>query len=100
MDDVIAVEQEVISTSRNATAVSESRTKAAQLTEARNGWQGILDRNYKTLEDAKKGSLTHVTGLVADALLYGKSGGDSIKFINGTSASGTEHALRAISALR
>ncbi len=99
IENVIAVEQDIIDTSTNATAVAESRTKIVQLEEARKGWQSVLDRDDKLYEDAKAGKLTRVTQLVANALLQDGKGNDNVKFINGTNAPNAD-ALRTISAIR
>jgi hypothetical protein len=93
------VEQDIIDTSTNTTAVAESRTKVAQLEEARKGWQSVVDRNDKLYVDARAGKLTRVTQLVANALLQDATGNDNVKYINGTQAPNAD-ALRAISALR
>jgi hypothetical protein len=99
LDNVKAVEQDIIDTSTNATAVAESRTKVVQLEEARKGWQSVIDRNDKLYVDAKAGKLTRVTQLVANALLQDRNGNDNVKFINGTNAPNAD-PLRAISAIR
>ncbi len=99
IENVIAVEQDIIDTSTNASAVAESRTKIVQLEEARKGWQSVLDRDDKLYEDARAGKLTRVTQLVANALLQDGKGNDNVKFINGTNAPNAD-ALRAISAIR
>jgi hypothetical protein len=93
------VEQDIVDTSTNATAVAESRTKVLQLQEARKGWQSVIDRNDKLYEDARAGKLKAVTQLVADALLQNDKGTDNVKYINGTNAPNAD-ALRAISAIR
>ncbi len=100
LDDMIAKEQETVSTSKNTTEVAVSRNKTAQLTQAKNGWQGLLDRNAKLYQDAREGKLnkTAVTHLVADALLQDEKG-DNVKYINGTQAPNAD-PLREISAIR
>ena len=98
-ENVIAVEQAIVNTSTNATAVAESRTKVVQLEEARKGWQSILDRDDKLYVDAKAGKLEVVTELVANALLQDDQGQDNVKFINDTNAPDA-NALRSVSAIR
>jgi hypothetical protein len=102
LDGVIAVEQAIVSNaaSTNQTAKDESSTKIVQLTEAKKGWQSLLDRNLKLYQDARAGKLkTGVTHLVAEALLQDSNGVDNVKYINGTQAPNAD-ALRAISAIR
>ncbi len=96
---VIAVEQNIIDSSTNTSAVAESKTKVAQLQEARQGWQSILDRNDKLYVDARAGKLKAVTQLVANALLQNDKGQDNVKFINGTDAPNAD-PLREVSAIR
>ncbi len=92
----MSIEQNIVKTSKNVTQVRESNTKITQLTLAKNGWQGLLDRNSKLYQDAREGKLkTAVTQLVADALLQD----GSVKYINGTKAPNAD-PLRAISAIR
>jgi hypothetical protein len=98
-ENVIAVEQDIVDTSTNATAVAESRAKVVQLEEALKGWQGIIDRNDKLYLDAGAGKLKAVTQLVANALLQDDNGIDRVKFINGTDAPNAD-PLRAVSAIR
>jgi hypothetical protein len=99
INSVMAVEQRIIDTNTNATAVAESRTKVVQLEEARKGWQSVLDRDDKLYVDAKAGKLEAVTQLVANALLQNDQGQDNVKFINGTNAPDA-NALRSVSAIR
>ncbi len=103
LDDVMAIEQAVVDdySSNNQTAKAESSTKIVQLQEAKKGWQGLLDRNWKLYQDARAGKLAKnaVTHLVADALLQDSKGVDNVKYINGTQAPNAD-ALRAISAIR
>ncbi len=96
---VQAVEQKIVDTSTNATAVAESKAKVLQLEEARKGWQSILDRDDKLYVDARAGKLKAVTQLVANALLQNDQGQDNVKFINGTKAPDA-NALRTVSAIR
>ncbi len=93
------VEQAIVDSSTNATAVAESRAKVLQLEEARKGWQSIIDRNDKLYADARAGKLKAVTQLVANALLQDDKGNDNVKYINGTNASDA-NALRTVSAIR
>jgi len=99
----MAIEQAVVddASNTNQTAKAESATKIAQLQEAKKGWQGLLDRNWKLYQDARNGKLAKsaVTHLVADALLQDGNGVDNVKYINGTKASNADQ-LRAISAIR
>ncbi len=93
------MEQDIVDTSTNATAVAESRAKVLQLQEALKGWQGIIDRNDKLHLDAGAGKLKAVTQLVADTLLQDDKGQDNVKFINGSKAPDA-NALRTVSAIR
>ncbi len=93
------IEQDIVDTSNNATAVAESKAKVVQLELSRKGWQGVIDRNDKLYADARAGKLVQVTQLVADALLQDDDGADNVKFINGSKASNAD-ALRSISAIR
>ncbi len=93
------VEQDIVDTSKNATAVAESKAKVVQLEESLKGWQSVVDRNDKLYADARAGKLKRVTQLVADALLQDKMGNDNVTFINGTKAPNAD-ALRSISAIR
>lgn len=99
IESVKAVEQAIVDTSSNSSAVTESRAKVLQLEEARKGWQSVVDRNDKLYVDARAGRLTRVTQLVANALLQDGNGNDNVKFINGTKAPNAD-ALRSISAIR
>ena len=103
LEGVTAIEQAVVDdvSNTNQTAKSESRTKIAQLAEAKKGWQGLLDRNWKLYQDARAGKMAKnaVTHLVADALLQDTNGIDNVKYINGTQAPNAD-ALRAVSAIR
>ncbi len=96
---VKAIEQDIVDTSTNATAVAESRAKVIQLEEARKGWLSILDRDDQLYVDARAGKLKSVTQLVADALLQDRQGIDNVKYINGTNAPDA-NALRTVSAIR
>ncbi len=103
LEGVMAIEQAIVDdvSNTNQTAKTESRTKITQLAEAKKGWQGLLDRNWKLYQDARSGKLAKnaVTHLVADALLQDSNGVDNVKYINGTQAPNAD-ALRAISAIR
>ena len=100
IDGVVEIEQAIVATSTNQTAKDESSKKIVQLTEAKNGWQSLLDRNLKLYQDARAGKLkTGVTHLVAEALLQDNNGVDNVKYINGSQAPNAD-ALRAISAIR
>ena len=90
-----------MATSTNVTAVADSQAKIVKLTEAKKGWQGLLDNNWKLYQDARAGKLAKnaVTKLVANALLQDESGSDNVKLINGTKAPNAEK-LREISAIR
>ncbi len=100
LDGVMEIEQAIVATSTNQTAKDESSKKIVQLTEAKNGWQSLLDRNWKLYQDARAGKLkTGVTHLVAEALLQDSNGVDNVKYINGSQAPNAD-ALRAISAIR
>ncbi len=100
LSNILAVEQAIIDTSRNATAVADSRNKKTQLTSSINGWQSVLDRNSQLLANATTGKLKQyeVTHLVADALLQDQNGVDNVKYINGTKAPDA-NKLRSISAI-
>ena len=103
MEDVMAIEQAIVddASNTNQTAKDESQTKIWQLEEAKKGWQGLLDRNWKLYQDARAGKLAKnaVTHLVAEALLQDENGVDNVKYINGTQAPNAD-ALRAVSAIR
>jgi hypothetical protein len=103
LEGVMAIEQAIVddASNTNQTAKVESQTKIAQLEEAKKGWQGLLDRNWKLYQDARAGKLAKnaVTHLVADALLQDGNGVDNVKYINGTQAPNAD-SLRAISAIR
>ncbi len=103
LDGVMAIEQATVDdpSNTNETAKAESRTKLAQLLEAKKGWKGLLDRNIQLYDDARAGKMSKnaVTHLVADALLQDENGVDNVKYINGTKAPNAD-ALRAISAIR
>jgi hypothetical protein len=102
LDGVMAIEKAIVNNASNTnqTAKDESAKKIAQLTEAKNGWQGMLDRNWNLYQEARAGKLkTGVTHLVADALLQDDKGVDNVKFINGSKAPNAD-ALRAVSAIR
>jgi hypothetical protein len=100
IDGVVEIEQAIVATSTNQTAKDESSKKIVQLTEAKNGWQSLLDRNLKLYQDARAGKLkTGVTHLVAEALLQDDNGVDNVKYINGSQAPNAD-ALRAVSAIR
>ncbi len=103
LEGVMAIEQAIVDdvSNTNQTAKTESRTKLAQLEEAKKGWQGLLDRNWKLYQDARNGKLAGdaVTKLVANALLQDESGTDNVRYINDTKAPNAD-ALRAISAIR
>ncbi len=100
LSNILAIEQAIIDTSSNATAVADSLNKKTQLTSSISGWQSVLDRNSQLLSDARTGGLKNyeVTHLVADALLQDQNGVDNVKFINGTNAPDGEK-LRSISAI-
>ncbi len=97
------IEQAIIDdvSNTNQTARAESSTKVAQLTEAKKGWQGLLNRNWKLYQDARAGKLVKnaVTNLVAESLLQDDNGVDNVKYINGTKAPNADK-LREISAIR
>jgi hypothetical protein len=97
------IEQAIVDdvSSTNQTAKAESSTKISQLEEAKKGWQGLLDRNWKLYQDARGGKLANkaVTHLVANALLQNDKGVDNVKYINGTQAPNADK-LREISAIR
>ncbi len=97
---VKAIEQDIVDTSTNATAVAESRAKVIQLEEARKGWQSILDRDDQLYVDARAGKLKSVTQLVADALLQDQQGIDNVKLMNGTVSPSGAPLLRTVSAIR
>ncbi len=102
LEGVMEIEQAIVDdlSNPNQTARAESSTKVAQLTEAKKGWQGLLDRNWKLYQDARAGKLkTGVTRLVANALLQDDNGVDNVKYINGTKAPNADK-LREISAIR
>jgi hypothetical protein len=102
LDGVMEIEQAIVDdvSNTNQTAKDESSKKVVQLTEAKNGWQSLLDRNWKLYQDARAGKLkTGVTHLVAEALLQDNNGVDNVKYINGSLAPNAD-ALRAISAIR
>ncbi len=99
IDSTMAVEQDIIDTSSNTTAVADSRTKLAQLLESKNGWQKIVDRNDELFVQAKAGKLVSVTHLVANALLQDSNGVDNVKFINGSKSPNADK-LREISAIK
>ena len=103
LEGVMAIEQAIVDdlSNPNQTARAESRTKAAQLTEAKKGWQGLLDRNWKLYQDARAGKMAKnaVTHLVANALLQDDNSVDNVKYINGTKAPNADK-LREISAIR
>jgi hypothetical protein len=103
LEGVMEIEQTIVDdiSNTNQTAKTESRMKVAQLMEAKKGWQGLLDRNWKLYQDARAGKMAKnaVTHLVADALLQDAKGVDNVKYINGTQAPNAD-ALRAISAIR
>ena len=97
---VLAVEQDIIDTSSNVTAVSESKNKKVELIDSMNGWQSLLDRNAQLMLNASTGKLKgyEVTHLVAEALLQDINGTDSVLYINGSSAPDA-NKLRSISAI-
>ncbi len=103
LDGVMELEQAVVDdeTNTNQTAKDESTKKIAQLQEAKDGWQGLLDRNWKLYQDARAGKMAKhaVTHLVAEALLQDENGVDNVKYINGTQAPNADK-LREISAIR
>ena len=103
LDGVMAIEQAIVDdvSNTNQTAKDESAKKITQLTDAKSGWQGMLDRNWKLYQEARAGKLAKnaVTHLVADALLQDDKGVDNVKFINGSKAPNAD-ALRAVSAIR
>ena len=103
LEGIMAIEQAIVDdlSNPNQTARAESSTKVAQLTEAKKGWQGLLDRNWKLYQDARAGKMAKnaVTHLVADALLQDDNSVDNIKYINGTKAPNADK-LREISAIR
>jgi hypothetical protein len=101
LDGVMTVEQEIVDTTLNDTAAAESARKLVQLQEAKNGWQSLLDRNWKLYQDARAGKMAKnaVTHLVAESLLQDDKGVDNVKYINGSQAPNAD-ALRAISAIR
>jgi hypothetical protein len=103
LDGVMAIEQAIVddASNTNQTAKDESAKKITQLTDAKSGWQGMLDRNWKLYQEARAGKLAKnaVTHLVADALLQDDKGVDNVKFINGSKAPNAD-ALRAVSAIR
>jgi hypothetical protein len=103
LEGVMAIEQAIVDdvSNTNQTAKTESRTKITQLAEAKKGWQGLLDRNWKLYQDARAGKMTKnaVTKLVADALLQDDNGVDNATYINGTKAPNADK-LREISAIR
>jgi hypothetical protein len=103
LEGVMEIEQAIVDdlSNPNQTARAESSTKVAQLTEAKKGWQGLLDRNWKLYQDARAGKMAKnaVTHLVADALLQDDNSVDNIKYINGTKAPNADK-LREISAIR
>jgi hypothetical protein len=103
LEGVMEIEQAIVDdlSNPNQTARAESRTKVAQLTEAKKGWQGLLDRNWKLYQDARAGKMAKnaVTHLVADALLQDDNSVDNVKYINGTKAPNADK-LREISAIR
>ncbi len=94
------IEQTIVNTSTNATAVAQSKTKILQLEEAQKGWQSVIDRNDFLYASARAGKLRAVTQLVADALLRDQQGVDNVKYMNGTLAPGGGPALRSVSAIR
>ncbi len=98
-NSVIAIEQAIVNSSTNATAVADSKTKLVRLEEARKGWQDVIDRDDKLYADARAGKLERVTHLVAEALLQDSNGNDNVTFINGTKAKNAD-GLRQISAIR
>jgi hypothetical protein len=100
LSNILAVEQAIIDTSSNATAVADSRNKKTQLTSSISGWQSVLDRNSQLMANASTGKLKQyeVTQLVADALLQDENGVDNVKYINGTKAPDA-NKLRSISAI-
>jgi hypothetical protein len=103
LEGVMEIEQAIVddTSSTNQTAKSESKTKIAQLTEAKNGWQGLLDRNWKLYQDARAGKMAKnaVTHLVANQLLQDDNGVDNVKYINGDKAPNADK-LRQVSAIR
>jgi hypothetical protein len=103
LEGVMTIEQAIVddASNTNQTAKDESTKKITQLTDAKKGWQGMLDRNWKLYQEARAGKLAKnaVTHLVADALLQDDKGVDNVKFINGSKAPNVD-ALRAVSAIR
>ncbi len=98
LDSTIAVEQDIVDTSTNSSAVADSKIKIPQLQEAKKGWESILARNEQIRAQARQGRLKRVTQLVADALLTDSAGNDNVKYINGNKAPSAD-PLRAISAI-
>jgi hypothetical protein len=100
LSNILAIEQAIINTSSNATAVAESQNKQTQLVASISGWQSVLDRNSQLMTNASTGKLQNyeVTHLVADALLQDEKGVDNVKYINGTKAPDA-NKLRSISAI-
>ncbi len=98
LDSTIAVEQDIVDTSTNSSAVADSKIKIPQLREAKKGWESILARNEQIRTQARQGRLKRVTQLVANALLTDSAGNDNVKYINGEKAPNAD-ALRAISAI-
>ncbi len=79
----------------------EARVKITKLREAKDGWQGLLDRNSKLYTDATTGKLNAhlVTHLVADALLRDQNGADKVTRIGNTETTDVD-PIRRISAIR
>jgi hypothetical protein len=103
LDGVMEIEQAIVddATNTNQTAKDVSQKKIWQLEEAKKGWQGLLDRNWKLYQDARAGKMAKnaVTHLVAEALLQDENGVDNVKYINNTQAPNADK-LREISAIR
>jgi hypothetical protein len=100
LSSVLAIEQAIIDTSSNTTAVADSQIKKTQLQASVSGWQSLLNRNSQLMVNASTGKLSSyaVTHLVAEALLQDDNGNDNVKYINGSNAPDA-NKLRAISAI-
>ncbi len=85
------IEQDIVDTSNNATAVAKSKAKVVQLELSRKGWQGVIDRNDKLYADARAGKLVRVTQLVADALLQDNDGAVNVSIKRRRSALNSCH---------